>query len=231
MHLKLRILLLCLLLGAATLPAQLSCGLKAGVGLSQITGYWRGENSTFWVIPSPSTSIGGYGQLGIGSRFLLRAELLGSIITDHYRSKSTFADENGIPTGGFSTVHVWRNVCYLSVPLMAGFRFEHFDLFLGVQGSLALKSWARDEGWIFFDSMVRGFDNKYPTMNVQPFDIGPKAAATYSLSDRFSLEMSYYHGLIAIQQARNAPWPFRVRQLLVGLNWRLGGKATKRLID
>jgi hypothetical protein len=223
MHLKLRILLLCLLLGAATLPAQLSCGLKGGLGMSRITVYFRSELTQVIVFPSASASLGFYGQLDLGKRFSLRSEVLASLITDHYRSKTFSTDANGTPTTEFSVAHIWRNVSYLSVPLMVGFKVDRLDLFVGAQASVALNSWGRASGRIPLGDSTVPFETRYPTMNVQPFDFGPKAAAAYSLSDRFSLEMSYYHGLMAIQEAPNFPWPFRVRQLLLGLNWRMSG--------
>jgi hypothetical protein len=224
MHLTLRIFLLCLLLGTVSLYAQMEWGLKGGVGLSQITGYTRGSSSTYSVIPSPSAALGVYGQLGVGQRWQLRSELLVSQVTDHYLIRFPFTDAWGNLTDQFATTEIWRNATYLSLPVLFGVRIRALDIFLGMQGSLALRSNGKDRILFPGNGEPVEFNNRYPSPIFRLFDAGPKASLQWHFAERFALEGSYYHGLMAIQQAPNYPWPFRVRQLLVGLQWQITKK-------
>jgi hypothetical protein len=224
MKLFLRMILLSLLIGTFSLQAQLSYGLKGGVGLSQITGYWRGGTSTYRVIPSSSAALGVYGQMGVGQRWLLRSELLFSHVTDHYFMRFPFTDAWGNLTDQFATTEIWRNATYLSLPVLFGVRIHQLDIFLGMQGSLALRSNGKERLLFPGNGEPVEFINRYPSPIFRLFDVGPKAAIQWHFAERFALEGSYYHGLLAIQQARNYPWPFRVRQLLVGAQWQLTKK-------
>jgi hypothetical protein len=122
---SLRMILLCLAARNRFPPCStMEWGLKGGVGLSQITGYWRGSSSTYRVIPSPSAALGVYGQLGVGQRWLLRSELLVSHVTDHYLMRFPFTDAWGNLTDQFATTEIWRNATYLSLPVLFGVRIR-----------------------------------------------------------------------------------------------------------
>lgn len=213
--LPLKILLAGLCISTATY-AQNKSGLRATIGLSKIaTEGTRGDN-----IQDEQQLSGEFGlftSFEIKPQSSLGLELNFSQISGNQKINMEVRDENNQAYD----VEINRRIqiFYLAVPVYFTYTVDKVDLSVGLQGSVALRSNAVENGQIPDAGTLKSYQREYDDAGLKSFDFGPRLGVNFIISKSFSLEARYYYGLSNISSSENQS--YKVRQVTVGARFTL----------
>lgn len=212
----------CLLLfcSAFFLKAQLTVGAKADLGLSWMpdahlkTSGWEQRP---WLGPQ----IGGYANYIIDRRFIAEAQINYNQMTARTRLLSQGTDIYGMPIGAPSYVNERKTLNALSFPIMAGYRFDWCDLMLGLQFNAILDARQRIWGLVPVHGQVPDQFIESSRFPIKHGDTGLKIGLVTRITQRFSIEAGYYHGLRNLSTQEWVPSSLKVRQVTYGLRYMI----------
>ena len=200
-----------------------SVGIKANGGLSYFPTkiHQTGTPQTtqiFYFVPSAQCGI--YYNYQVEQKSLFGIELLLTQIEGKEHDETPATDNFGNPTGQFITNDISRHLSYLSVPIYYGFFIKKLNVNFGLQTSMLLKSSglskakSPDNNGGYYN-----FELKLDNLPVKDFDFGAKLGLSYALTNRFSIEATYYYGLLNIYKYNSADFKYKIQQITIGLRF------------
>lgn len=201
---------------------QHQLGVKVSGGLSEIIR--SGESSEVSLNTSfvPSGQGGVYYNLSLGEKASVGAELLFSQIEGKEEMEMDFHDAQGNDAGHSSTLTL-LHISYLSMPVYVGFNFNKLTVHGGFQVSYALAGSGREKSTVILKELQEesySYDRKIEDLNYTTGDFGPKAGIFYQLTDKLSIEGTYYYGLTNIQKGLSS-MEMKIQQMTVGIRYGL----------
>lgn len=215
MKLKLRKAIKCLFivmfLTTANLYSQIDNGLKLDIGLSQVNQVAY-NNDDDKVRPGFSSQFGYYANVPLSERFYLGTELTVGFIQSRIISESFSIRVSDMQRFDHTTKHI-RNLYYLNVPLMIGFKLNKIQLNGGIQGGIKIhntyKSKRYTEGRL---DKTKKLSEKY---DINKYDYGARIRIGFLVSKRLLFSINYYHSLTdTLEKERLYDW--QSRQLTIG---------------
>lgn len=111
------------------------------------------------------------------------------------------------------------HIAYLSIPVYYGYNFGKLNVNIGLQTSLLLYSTIQSITKIPY----MGIDQTYFSKGKLPIkrgDFGTRINLFYPLSNRFSMEITYYYGLINTYRYTSQPvFTYRTQQITFGFRY------------
>ncbi|MCE9539114.1 MAG: PorT family protein [Bacteroidetes bacterium] len=201
---------------------QQEIGIKANVGLSRI---YNNENSpltTLKIYFVPSGQGGIFYNFNFGNKSLLGAELLFIQINGKEQLDLQGTDIHGQPSGETFTDNTEKHISYLGLPIYYGFKIKKLTLNLGIQTSLVLMSGGEEKGQVPDGyGGISTWDNKFDKLYIDAFDFGARAGLIFNLTNKFSIEGTYYYGINNILQKDkyNSELKWKIQQMTIGLRY------------
>ena len=204
--------------------AQLNIGFEASGGVSQINRSVQGgsqnglEGSNGWW---PSASLGINCEFPIGPVFAGAGAQVNHIkglwiIANQYSGQSWSVD---------GSTKFSQHLSQVSIPLYARWQQQNFGIKVGARASYNAVSWSESE-FKPHDSTT-GQPRQYRDDDLNPtlFEAGPIIGLSWSFSDRYAIQGSYYHGLTSLTPATSQRGDIFVRQAQLGIRITLVSKA------
>ncbi len=201
-----------------TAQAQFTAGAMTDIGMA-------------WMPIEPAKSFGwetrpGFGpQVGVFANFNLNrwlfveGQLNYNYISGRMRREMPNTDVNNNPLPKSFYAHASENLSTLSLPLLLGMRVNWCNLLVGPQINTVLASRERQWGNPIVEGIELQYSNRTRGLPVNAFDIGLKIGLVTSISQRFAIEATYYHGLTNIYDQSYYVGNWRVRQVTYGLRY------------
>jgi len=212
-----------LLLSSLTSFGQHDFGLKADGGVSRLTARFHSSQTTQKFPVSPSGQGGLFYNFNLGKTSLIGAELLFVQIEGKEKTETLETSEYNSLTGGAITTKVYRHISYFGLPVYYGLKIKRLTLDLGFQVNFTLASSGREKGQATDgNGATASWDVKYAYLNIDNYDYGPRAGLMFRLSDKFSIEAIYYHGInnILANDIELTRWKWKVQQATLGLRYK-----------
>ncbi|MBA3901501.1 MAG: PorT family protein [Bacteroidetes bacterium] len=206
--------------------AQSIYGIKLNVGISKIpvrsSGYTStSSNSTIASHhSSPSFAAGGFYRYNFKNSYF-GTELIYDLFSGVQKYHQDHVTDEAGTYIGYIRSRVVRKYGYLAIPVYYGHNFNRFSINYGFQAGYMLTGDIRDVGEIYLSGNYSKFDNLHDnaTQYLNRFTIGPRAAVSYDLNDKFSLEINAYYGLNNVY--KDSVFSQRVMQILGGIRFNL----------
>jgi hypothetical protein len=133
-------------------------------------------------------------------------------------SNTPETDINGNQIGNIA-VDYSRHISYLSIPIYYGYNFGKLNVNLGLQTSLLLYSTMQSIAKDSYNGVITTYQEK-STVPVTYADFGARINLFYPLSNKFSMEVTYYCGLInTYKYASQNDFNYRAQQITFGLRY------------
>jgi len=220
-----------IILFAVTVSAfgQQSFGIKINAGFS----YLKTERVTYPQIPETQKFypvLSGQGGLtysySFNSKFQIGTELLYTQIEgkEVFNGFSGLLTNNTFISDGSYEINMSRHIYYLGLPIYVGYNFNKLNVNVGVQGNFKLGG---STHWTASSSSNNGATESYESgsnkLDINKFDYGLRLGVFYKLTEKYSIEANYYHGLSDIINGgfiSGSPF-WSVQQLTVGIRYNL----------
>jgi len=200
--------------------AQQNFGIKIDVGSSYLSTkvFQTGNPQTtttqaFYFMPSFQGGI--FYNLYFGKKSLFGAEILFNQINGKEHSNTPEINFNG--TGNIS-VDFSRHISYLSIPIYYGYNFGKLNVNLGLQTSLLLYSTMQSNAKDTYNGAISTYQEK-SKVPVKQADFGARINLFYPLSNKFSMDLTYYCGLINTYKYPQFGDTYRAQQITLGLRY------------
>ncbi len=200
---------------------QCDFGIKANGGLSKFSNPRYDGIQGFHDRFAISEQLGLYATLHTGNNSHLGTELILSQVRGKETLQLDFTDQFGNLVGNGKTT-TYMNITYLAIPIYYGIRINKLFFNLGVQSSIPLMSNARQFGDATFYGKTTHYETNYEKFNIGKNNFGAKAGLGFNLTNKISLESTYYYGISHIFHVnRNLGRIWQVQQILFGLRYKL----------
>lgn len=206
--------------------SQREFGVKVSGGLSKITSSMELMNTTPSTPFVPSGQAGLYYHLSLSKKSSLGAELLFSQIAGKENYKWDFKDLGDYYGEGTLYCTIGRHISYFSLPVYYGLTYNKLTFNGGFQVSHALSS-RYDQNKVFYihNGVKENVDNPQTSkLYVRDYDFGPRVGIVYQLSDKLSIEGTYYYSLTDISYPKLAEAAWKIEQITLGLRCALKAK-------
>lgn len=214
------ILVLILYIVCLTTKGQHDFGVKINGGWSKISTEINSSNLTQDYKFMSSYQGGLSYNFHFKNKSIIGAELLFSKIRGKEHSKSPTTDEFGNPTSQFIISDIDRNISYLSIPIYYSYNYKKLHFNFGIQTSYAIvsdglaKTSAPDS-----NGNMLYFESKSEKLPIKNFDFGVRMGLFFNLTNKISIEATYYYGLTNIYKYSFAQW--KIQQFTVGIKYNI----------
>ena len=135
-----------------------------------------------------------------------------------YNLKIKYADFN-IPS---ITLNVYyKNITYLSLPISFGLQFKRLSINAGTEVSAALTAKGRQihrTNYYGADTTFRNTDK----LEIDRIMIGPEIDIQFKLTNKLSLEGTYYYGITnLLSSPSKSDWKWKAQQAVIGIRYTL----------
>jgi len=128
--------------------------------------------------------------------------------------------EEGGVTGDME-MNIYRHISCIGLPLSYSYSFKSLRIRMGIQPSVIFLSSGRRKGHYPNDyGNTVYFNEKDDKLDIKAFNIGSVTGLGYSLTDKLSVEVRYYHGLNNIWKS-DGMMKSKIRQVSVGVQYNL----------
>ncbi|MBI4930217.1 MAG: PorT family protein [Bacteroidetes bacterium] len=211
-----------------TASGQHDIGLTANGGLSYLSTKLTSSQTTqkFYFVPSGHGGL--FYNFHLGDKSLLGTELLFIQIEGKERSQIPVTDQYGNPTGQFIVQDIRRHISYFGIPIYYGYKIKKLTINLGFQILFTLTSSGHSEYQSPIPIII--LPPISDKLNIDSYDYGARTALTYNLTNKFSIETTYYYGLHNIFKGSPDWWIWKTQEVTVGLRYKLfslGGQKSE----
>lgn len=195
---------------------QHQLGLKANAGLSKISNSVDPGSLIYNNHFQFSASGGLFYNFQFGNKSILGADLLFSQI-EGMEKFSIYINNGNDAISSFDKIY--KHISYLNLPIYYGLKVKKFIVNVGFQASLVLASGACEIGETSLNGNITTWDKKDDELNIDNYDFGPRAGIIYNITDKLSIEGTYYYGLNDIADNDGPNWGWKIQQAVVGLRY------------
>ncbi|MGE5395623.1 MAG: outer membrane beta-barrel protein [Candidatus Saccharibacteria bacterium] len=224
---------------------QQQVGIKASGGISKIYGSLGDNrfNSFPTSIPTTSSSFSPCFQAGLyyllptGKNTSLGTELLYSKVQGN---QTEIWEYNSAIKVGHTSKYTNEHISFLSLPVYFGVTVKRLTINGGFQFSYVLSSsgsvkTTSNETTIINNDQnddnpralfASNGDYKINNLDIKEADFGPRLGAVYRLTNKLSMEGTFYHGLNNINMTTSSEKALKIQQLTVGVRYALSPAET-----
>lgn len=211
-------LVICLCL-ITNICSAFSFGVKASRGISRIEVGILTDDADSYELKSawrPSGNLGFSIDWNIKDKSAINLDLLFNQIEGEL--ETNYSETEYISS--YSNINF--HFSYISIPIYFEYSFNSFEVGIGVQNSLLVKSKAEARYEITYNTAKEFFSSESEDYRLFSFDFGPKILLSYNFSERFTLNADFYYGWNQEREANEIR--ANAQQLLVGVNYKLYSK-------
>ncbi|MCU0370391.1 MAG: PorT family protein, partial [Bacteroidales bacterium] len=157
----------------------------------------------------PSGQGGLFYQMSLPGNFCLGAEFL--YVRIEGEQQYSVLDEESLH---WTDVELRQHISYFGIPFYVGYHYRWLYVNLGVQGNLALKS----NGKEIYSYGGYYAENEMDNLYIENYDLGIRPGLVFKVSEKFSFDVNYYHGLCNIH-SNPETYDWKVRQFSFGLRY------------
>lgn len=118
-------------------------------------------------------------------------------------------------------LNIYRHISDIGLPVYYGYSFKNFEVKIGIQPSVTFSSSGRLKGHYSDESTIKvDVNEKHDKLNIGTFNIGSVAGLGYSITDKLSVEIRYYHGFNNIWKSDEL-MKSKIRQVTIGVQYNL----------
>ena len=171
----------------------------------------------------PSGQVGLFYNFHFNKQSVFGVELLFSQIEGKEHDKTPATDFFGNPTGQFVTGNNFSHISYLSIPLYYGYNYKKISVNVGIQTSFLLHASSQSKFQApDYNGNIQTFNSSSSELPLKYFDLGLRGGIIYSLTNKFSIEGTYYYGLLNIHEHNysDAGFVYKVQQMTIGIRYK-----------
>ncbi len=204
-----------------TSSGQMVIGLTANGGLSKLIKKVDFSGTVQKNYFMPSGHAGLFFNFHVDDKSLIGTDLLFVQIEGKEHLDTPETDIQGNPTGKYMRTDMWTHISYIGLPVYYGYKINKFILNLGFQTSVVLAS----SGLAKTTSGYGVLENTIDKLYIDALDAGLWTGLHFRLTEKFSIQTSYYLGLNNILKNNYAKW--KIQEMTVGLRYNLFSRSAQ----
>lgn len=202
-----------------------SIGLTANGGLSKVS---TNYSSTGWAVNNNIFRFSGHAglfyNLHITENSSIETALLFTQVEGKEHQSFQLHDSVGNPWPVYFVDNYYRHITYLGLPIQYGLQVKRFTIAIGGQLSFALLKNERHEYYTSYPKSEPDPRNENNKLNIDSFDYGIKGGLLFNLTEKFTLETTFYQSLNNIYKNNEYTWT--IQQWTVGLRYKFFVRQT-----
>jgi hypothetical protein len=199
---------------------QYDIGIKLGGGYSRMYDSYTPLNFTHTMQFQPSGQFGFYCLYHINSTFSFGTELFFVRINGKETNTRIVYDSlNKANAQGTDIFHT--HISYVAVPAYFGIVIKKFTINVGAQVLLRFHTNGLETFKITEGRIDTSWSNKIDSLPIKGINIVPRLGVVYQLTNRFSVEATYYCGINNILKSCITDRTWRTQQITMGVRFKL----------